>query len=114
MVFRAFLLGALAALVFAEADFARADGLHKLMPKEASVVVPLLKKIKPGDSLSKVQNILGDGLSPTIDGAGQVLWYCMLDNGSVVRVEDTHHNVASIVVIDAEGNVLYSNSQAAK
>jgi len=82
--------------------------------QNASEVVPLLKKIKLGDSVSKVQKILGHGLTPDVDRAGQVMWYCMLDDGSVVHVGDTHHIVVSITVIDAKRHVIYSTSQAAK
>jgi hypothetical protein len=116
MLLRAILL--LAVFAFLSADIGRADDSPNLPSHKASVVLPLLKKIKPGDDISKVQQILGNNFDPDEGGAGQMQWYCTLEDGSVVHVATwdmpSRHGIASIDVIGAPKKALSSTPGAAR
>jgi hypothetical protein len=95
----------LTVLAFLSAGVGHADDLPVLPSQKASVVLPLLRKIKIGDDMSKVRQILGDNLQPNTSGVGQIQWYCTLDDGSVVHVDEefkpTGHVVGAIDVAGA-------------
>jgi len=86
MAARAILLVAVA--IFSFAVIAHPDDTSTLPSQKASVVVPLLEKIKGGDSPGKIDDILGRGLIPSgPSGAGQTPLRCVLDDGSIVDVQ---------------------------
>jgi hypothetical protein len=116
MLHRAILL--LAFIVFLSANIGRADIPPNLPSQKASVVLPLLRKIKIGDDMSKVRHILGDNLQPNTSGVGQIQWYCTLDDGSVVHVDErfmpTGHVIGSIDVVSGTRKTTSSTPGPAK
>ena len=86
MAARAILLCAV--IIFSSVGVAHADDAPKLPSQKASVVIPLLDKIKDGDGPGKIWEILGQhNLIPLGEsGAGQTPLHCVLDDGSIVFV----------------------------
>jgi hypothetical protein len=84
-----------AVAIFSSAVIGHADNAPSLPSQKASVVIPLLEKMKRGADPSKIAEILGvvhagamdRGLTPIgpVD-AGHVQLYCVLDDGSRIDV----------------------------
>jgi hypothetical protein len=73
---------------FSFVHISRASDASTLPSQKASVVIPLLEKIKDGDNPGKIWKILGHGLIPSGPfGAGRGPCRCVLDDGSLVDVE---------------------------
>jgi hypothetical protein len=94
MATRAILL--IAVVIFSSVVIAHADDAPKLPSQKASVVIPLLEKIKSSGDPTKIYEILGlahvgamdQGLFPSgPSGAGQTPLRCILDDGTIVDMQ---------------------------